>query len=362
MKIQIEKKDLAGLVGRVAKAAAVSDTIPVLKGLYLEAKGGQLLAKATNMGVSIKDTTSEIQLNEEGRVLVNAKYFENFVKQLPDSVISLEVEEEENVLHVKYGRNKAKVPLITGEYPDFPVCGTLVATYATEELKKAVALTLPSIAKGHFREVFNGILLDIQNDKTVLVGSDTHRLASCEIGIGGSSPQQLIVPLAGIGEILRIDAEEISIYTSDNAIMYRAGELDIITPLIAGQYPDYTKVIPQNFVCEVKVPSKGLRQALQRLNTLPVEGKNNIPIVKVQINGGVILSTTGDSGEINEILEAEKTGEDTALAFNRDYFLEAVKVITTEEMTISFSGALSPAKLAGDSISQVTLVPLRINS
>jgi len=357
MKIQIEKKDLAKLIGRVAKAAAVTDTVPVLQGLYLEAKEGRLIAKASNMEVSIKDATAEIQLNEEGKCLVNARYLDNFVKQLPESVVSLEV--EDNVLHVKYGRNKAKVPLIAGDYLDFPICETLVGTFPAEELKKAISIILPCVAKQHFRAVFTGVLMDFMADKTVVVGSDTHRLATYEIGVGGE-PRQLIIPFNGAAEIARID-EEVEIYASENSVLFKAGYLEIYTRLISGLYPDYTKVIPTNFVCEAELPTKKLRQALQRLNTLPAEAKKAIPVVEVQLNGNITLSSTGDSGEINEIIEVEKTGEDLTLSFNRDYLLEAVKGLNFETLKFSFSGKQSPAKIVGNENSQITLVPLFAN-
>ncbi|NLO38926.1 MAG: DNA polymerase III subunit beta [Ruminiclostridium sp.] len=356
MKIQIEKKDLTKLISKVAKASAVLDTIPVLQCVLLEAKDGRLVAKASNLEVSIKDATSEIQINEPGEVMVNARHLDKLVSQLPEGVISLEV--EENVLLVKYGRSKAKVPVITGEYPEAQACETLVGEYKVEEVKKALNMVSSSVAKQHFRPVFTGVLLDIKEDKTTFVASDTHRMATYEVPCGGEL-RQLIVPVNGLREAIRTDEETVAIFTNGNVVKFRAGELEVTSRLIGGTYPDYARVIPTDFVCEVKLPEKDARQALLRLGTLPGENKN-IPVAKLNINGNLVLSSTGTGGEITEVLEPEKTGDDLIISFNRDYLLDAVKCIGTENLHIGFSGASTPAKFFGDS-GQITVVPLRTN-
>ena len=86
----------------------------------------------------------------------------------------------------------------------------------------------------------------------------------------------------------------------------------------------------------------------------------NIPVAKLNINGNLVLSSTGTGGEITEVLEPEKTGDDLIISFNRDYLLDAVKCIGTENLHIGFSGASTPAKFFGDS-GQITVVPLRTN-
>lgn len=283
MNIKIEKKDLVALITKAGRGAAHNSAIPQLQVLYMEAANGKLVARATNMEFGIKTSTSELQFDEEGKVLVNAKYFENFVKSLPAGVISLEV--KDNKLQVKYARSKANLNLLEGsDYPDWPECQKEVITIPGNLLRKGISAVLPAVAKNHFRMVFTGVLMDIKADKTIWVGSDTHRLAIIETE-GGGNPQQLIIPLKTAEELLRVvDDEDVVVYTSGNNLLFKTGETEIFSRIINGQYPDVNAVISKDFVSECSVNTETFRQSIARILTLPPsEGK--IQSAHLTLNG-----------------------------------------------------------------------------
>jgi DNA polymerase-3 subunit beta len=357
MKIQIEQKDLAKLISKVARAAAVTSTLPALQGMKLTAANGKLVAQATDLEIGVRLDTAEIQVHEEGEVLVPARNFEIFVKNLPSEVITLEV--SDNKLMVKYGRSKANLNLITDtDYPSLPECKDEILTIPGSALRRALARVLPAVAKTHFRQVFTGVLLDIQEGKTVFVGSDTHRLNIYEVNAGGK-PQQIIIPARAVDEILRLVDDEgaVVVLTNGNNLLLKTGEVEIASRIIDGVYPNYLQVIPSAFVTEANINTSALKQSLQRLLTLPKAG-DQVHTTRIALNGTIEISSVSDTGEIKEILETEKTGEDLVISFNSSYLMDAVKLMP-EETKISFSGSLSPALLKGEDGFLSVLVPLR---
>lgn len=359
MKVQIEQKDLAALVSRVARAAAVTNTVPVLQSMFLEAAEGKLVAQATNLEIGVKLATGEIQPHEDGKILVNAKNFETFVKNLPSGVITLET--SGNMLMVKYGRSKANLNLVTdADYPGFPKCTDEILTLPAAELKKAITLVSPAVAKTHFRQVFTGVLIDIQEEKTAFVASDTHRLNILEVEHGGK-PQQIIIPSRTADELLRIGDDEVTFFSDGNNLLIKAGDTEISSRMINGQYPNYEQVIPKAFVTEVVAPTTELKQSLQRLLSLP-QSKDKVPVTRVTLNGAAEITATADgAGEIKEYLDIQKNGEDLEVFFNAEYFLGAVKLMP-DETRICFSGQVTPAMLTGTDGFRSVLVPLRVNA
>lgn len=357
MKIQIEQKDLSKLVSKVARAAATTDTVPVLQGMYLEAVNGKLIAQASDMEIGVKLTIIEVQVHEEGKILVPARNFESFVKTLPSEVITLET--EDNKLMVKYGRSKANLNLFVDyDYPNFPECNEEILTISGNELRKGLLRVLPAVAKNHFRQVFNGVLLDITEDKTFLVGSDTHRLNIYEIATGSPQGQKAIIPAKTADEIMRlVEDEEVVIYTNGNNLLIKTGEKEITSRLIDGTYPNYLQVVPTSTVTEMVIKTADLKQALQRLLSLP-QTKAKVPITRILLNGSVEISSSSEEGEITEYLDVQKTGEDMEINFNSNYILDAVKLMP-EETKISFSGTNSPAVFKGEDMFQSVLVPVR---
>ena len=123
MKLTMEKRDLSSLTTLVYRAASTKNTIPVLAGLLIETDSDEgLVMTATDMEIGIKASSSSVEIIEPGSVLVNAHYFADFIKLLPDGPVTLELDNDRAKLNVNYGRSS--VPINTYrdyEYPDLPL-------------------------------------------------------------------------------------------------------------------------------------------------------------------------------------------------------------------------------------------------
>ncbi|MGI5911967.1 MAG: DNA polymerase III subunit beta [Syntrophomonadaceae bacterium] len=376
MKININKKELTNLTNMVYRAASNKNTIPVLSGLLIKTDESEgLIITATDMEIGIKASTSNLEVLKEGTVLVNAHYFTDFIKLLPDRLITMEFNEEKAKLKIQYGRSTSYINTYpSGEYPDL-LLDKIQQKFAIPQktLKEGLRKTYFAASLTHFRQVFTGVLFDIKNDNILkIVASDTHRLAcysfilqECE-----SEPFSFIIPTRTVNELLRIldDTDEIiNIALCANNVVFLKNNFILQSRIIEGQYPNYDLVIPTNFVTTIKIKTSLLADTLERARTMPTGDKLKIQNVQLDIseNEIEINSFSEIMGEIKEVIEKVKIEGDKNLkiSFNTNYFLDIIKNLNMEceECEIKLSGMLGPSLITNPDKDNYlyVLVPLR---
>lgn len=379
MKLNIEKRELSSLTTMVYRAASNKNTIPVLSGLLLELtpeKG--LTMTATDMEIGICASTSNVDVLEAGTVLVNANYFADFIKLLPDGNIAMELNTSTSKLNIHYGRSKGNINIYREQdYPALPIDKMEYKfSLAQNALKEALRKTVFAAATNHFRQVFTGVLFDIQNNNQLrVVASDTHRMAYYTHVLHESLPEPLkfVIPIRTVNELLRFledSDEEIKIAISDNnVIFYKEGFL-FLSRLIDGQYPNYENAIPANFVTRLNIKTHVLATSLERVKIMPTDDKLKIPHLQLSFeNEEVHINSNSEiMGEINEVIEGVGMDGDTEIkiVFNTNYFLDAVKIFDQEceNLSISLSGSFGPAMLKNDDNDHYLyiLVPMRTSN
>lgn len=379
MQFNIEKKELLALSNTVHRAASNKNTIPVLSSLLLKLDHENgLTMTATDMEIGIKASSKNIELEKEGSVLVNAHYFYDFIKLLPDRLIQISLQEESTKLNINYGRSSGFINTYGNiEYPDI-LSKEPVFSFSISQnlLREALRKTIFAATLNHFRPVFTGVLFDL-NEKNHLkiVASDTHRLAyyRCTIEEVKIEPLNFIIPIRAVNELLRLledNDDLINIGFTDNNVLFYKNNMIFLSRLIEGQYPAYENVIPSNFKTNVIIPSTILVNTLERAKTMPSEGKLKIQHVQFDFQKNEIKVNTFSEviGEIDEIIEDLKIeGEsDFKITFNTNYFLDVVKILEPEceNLKIKLSGPLGPALIQNPDKKNYlyVLVPLRTSN
>lgn len=379
MKLNIEKRELSSLTTMVYRAASNKNTIPVLSGLLLEldhAKG--LTMTATDMEIGICASTANVDVVDEGTVLVNASYFADFIKLLPDGNISMDLNTETSKLTISYGRSKGNINIYREhEYPGLPVDKMEYRfSIAQNVLKEALRKTVFAAAANHFRQVFTGVLFDIQDSNQLrIVASDTHRLAYYThiLENAPAEPFKFVIPIRTVNELLRFledSDDEIKISTSDNNVIFQKEGFLFLSRLIEGQYPNYEQVIPANFVTNLEIKTHVLATSLERVKIMPTDDKLKIPHLQLSFMEDEIHINSNSEmmGEINEVIEEAAIDGDKELkiVFNTNYFLDAVKIFDQEcdSVSISLSGSFGPAMLKNNEKDNYLyiLVPMRTSN
>ena len=184
------------------------------------------------------------------------------------------------------------------------------------------------------------------------VGTNTHRLAikSSEAETADDSEYSLLIPARVLKEIANNLTgelpEDVAIIQKDSKILVRMGSLSLVSSLIEGTFPDYSRPIPPSFKNRTVLNRQNLERAIQRVS-LFAQGEYNIIRLNIEAERVVLSSAASDRGQGMEIMEGVTTGEELPLniAFNSKYLMDFCKNISSDQVVLETNSSLSPARM-----------------
>ncbi len=346
MKIYCTKDVLLTGVNTVQRAVSNKSTLPVLQGILLKAENQTLSFCATDLEIGIRcEVAAEIM--EEGSTVVPAKLFAEIVRKLPNTTISLELNDD--VLIIKYFQSE--ISLKDYDPQEFPLLpdlkDTQFFTLPTVLLKNMIRQTVFACATDETRPIFTGVFLNIDNQTIKMVGTDTHRLAYSISEIPDQEGLKFsgLIPAKTLAEIYKLihDEDEIvNINFSDFQISFQFGSIIMISRLIDGQFPNYNQVIPKSCETKIYISVDNFLEAVERA-ALIARDNSSANIIRFNISNKILqIDKITEIGKINEQLEIEMEGNDIAISFNARFLLDALKIIDCENIVMEFSGSFSP--------------------
>jgi DNA polymerase-3 subunit beta len=144
----------------------------------------------------------------------------------------------------------------------------------------------------------------------------------------------------------------------------------LLSRIIEGQYPNYDQVIPSSFNTTIIIQSQILEETLERARIMPTDDKLKIQHVQFSLGKDeVIINSYSDiMGEIKEVIEnvTIEGQNEQRIAFNTNYFLDVVKLLSgeCEEIVIKLSSSQGPAMILNPNKDNYLyiLVPLRTSN
>ncbi len=368
MKVIASKDNLSHGVQIVQRAVSAKNPLPVLTGILVKASEGHLTFSATDLELGIECVTPAT-VEEQGGVVLPAKYFSEIVRRLPDVTINFESSKEKNNTIIRYGQSEFNLLGMPEE--DFPSLPTVdsdsVLSVKQEQFKTMIRQVGFATSTDDNRPIFTGILMEIEQGNMKLVATDTHRLAY-RIGqidkAQESMEKSVIIPGKTLNELNKImtgEGEDLKIAFGDNQVVFEMPGIRFVSRLIEGQFPNYRQVIPQGCKTKIKVKTKDLLESAERASLLAKDGSNVIKF-NIEEEYMMISSNSPDIGKIEEQVPIVMEGEKTQIAFNSKYLIDVIKVIDTEEMMVELTGPLSPGiiKPIDDESYIYLILPIRV--
>jgi DNA polymerase III subunit beta len=221
------------------------------------------------------------------------------------------------------------------------------------------------MAQQDIRYYLNGLLLIVTGNEIRVVATDGHRLAYANENLSKTLPRtEVILPRKTVLELSRLledNDEELDIRLSSNQAVFRFGDIELVSKLIDGKFPDYERVIPQNHNKVITVPRTALLQSLHRAAILTNEKFRGVRVV---LASGIlkIISSNADQEEAQEELEVSYDAEALDIGFNVTYLLDVLNNVSNEEVEIRLADANSSAliTLPGNDSFKYVVMPMRI--
>lgn len=351
MKIEAIKDKLAEAVTKAEKIAGKNATLPILKGLYLEAKENKLTVKSTNldMGIAI---TFPVKMNEGGVAVVPATVLSSFLNSLTkDKNVTLETEGQ----NLKVTTETVATTIKTFSDEDFPLIPKIENqesfSMPARDLVMGIRSVVYAAAIGSMKPELSSVYIYYEEDKLVFVATDSFRLAEKKIKVKNIPHfKSLLIPEKNALEIARIfDSlkDDVSISIGENQIAFHGGDTYLVSRIIDGSFLDYRQVIPKETNTSIVVLKQDLSSSLKTALVF-ADNFNQLLINLDPANKKFELqSKNNDVGESSSFVEAVVEGEKLSTSVNHRYFTDCFQSIPSDSISLRFSGSDRPILVEG---------------
>ena len=370
MNFNCQKEDLLYGVQTISKAISTKNTLPILNGILIIAENNALTLRATDLDIAIQCNVPADIVEEGKLVIADGKRFIDIVRQLPDNNINISLINESDI-NINYGVSSINVRGFESEqFPVLPAMDEDInGSIKGEVFSRMVKQVSIAASNDDIQPILTGILLEIAGNKFNLVTTDFHRLALSEgtWDFGKSNELKVIVPAKTMLEVANLanTEEVVEINISKNNVCFKMGTTIFFARLISGQFPDYRPIIPkaESFRYEAFINKKDFGSSLKRASLLSRDDNNT---VKLEFTAAQIIMTasTGDIGNIREVIPATYNDDDLLVGYNLKYILDFLKVSNSENIFLKLTGPLTPGILSEEDNEKFTYVilPLRLNN
>jgi DNA polymerase III subunit beta len=346
MKLQVTQENLNRALGSVARVASSRGTLPILSNVLIKTSNNRLSLSATNLDIAITHFIGA-KVSEEGSITVPARLMQDFVGSLPEGVIELELTDTK--LHVTTEQYKSVVNGIVAD--DFPVMPAISEGkkwhLSASVFKRSLQQVVFAASADETRPVLTGVLLQTLGGKMYMAATDSYRLAEKMLG-ANKETIQLLVPASALQDLLRVlgdGDEEVYVTHDDLQILFKVGDIELVTRLVEGKYPDYRKLIPEAFTTTATLKRADLINVTKVSSLFARESAGSVTIeVDEEKQSLSIRSVASQLGENNATASAVVTGSGS-ITLNSRYLLDGLNAFSGDEIKFSFNGKLDPTLL-----------------
>ena len=364
--IKISRDTLLKPLDAVSGIIERRHTLPILSNVLLERKDNNITIIATDIEIQISAKAVCEDLGEEKSITVGARKLLDILRALPGtSEVTLALQEKK--LQVKAGKSRFNLQTLPAE--DFPRLSladgpSTKITLPQKVLKELFLSVQYAMAQQDIRYYLNGLLLVTGGDKITVVATDGHRLALASAAHKIDGAQEVILPRKTIIELSKLmsDSDEpVEVELSPTQARFSFGGIVLISKLVDGKFPDYTRVIPTTHSKMLLLNRVVLLQALQRAAILTNEKFKGVRWVLVDGSLKIICSNN-EQEEAQEELDVTYTGEPLDIGFNVNYLQDVLNNLDCDEIECALGDANSSALITvpGNENFKYVVMPMRI--
>lgn len=353
MKLQVTQENLNRALNAVARVANSRGTLPILANVLIKTTNNRLSLSATNLDIAITHYIGA-KVSEEGSITVPARLMQDFVNSLPQGTIDLELKETK--LHVTTPQYQSVVNGIIAD--DFPVMPAISRgskwKISSALFKKGLQQVVFAASNDETRPVLTGVLLQTHEGQLAMAATDSYRLAEKQLG-ANKQDVQLLIPATAMHDLLRVlgdSEEEMTVTHDEQQALFSVGDVELVTRMVDGKYPDYRKLIPEKFATEAKLKRADFLNVTKVSSLFARESAGSVTIdvddVAAQLS---IRSVASQLGENTATAPAKVKGSGS-ITVNSRYLLDALNAMSGDEVVFGFNGKLEATLLhdpaAGD--------------
>ena len=360
MKITCIQENLARGLRVVNRAVPSRATLPITQNILIEAEDARLKLSATDLELSIT-TWVGAQIEATGSITLPARTLIDTVSSFDMGRVEIEVTDEPYGAHIKTTTQSGSGPATIDtdlrgapkdDFPPFPqVSPKHRVRVDSGILRNALDRTVFAAATDDARPVLTGVKMEVEGNKATFASADGFRLSieTAQLMEAAEEGFDALIPARALRELIAlmsgtVSPVEIMVSETGGEVMFRIGDdIEMITQLIAGTYPDYKSLVPENADTTMTIPLEGVAQVARSMNVIAREGSAIVRLVGSNLEGQGRLTLSAnaeDLGNSEGTLDIDIEGEEGKIAFNVRFLTDLVQH--------SHGGTSNPVETDGD--------------
>src|SRR6267143_1254094 len=320
-------------------------TLPILSNVLIERTTQALSFLATDIEIQITARSGLMAGGDARAVTVGARKLVDILRALPEDT-EVTLQQQDKRLLVKAGKSRFTLQTLPAE--DFarlakPAGEAARFVLSQKALRRLLGLVQYAMAQQDIRYYLNGLLVVVEDRQLKLVATDGHRLAYASLKLHADSD------------------EEVRIELSTTQAAFSFGTVEVVSKLVDGKFPDYTRVIPTQHKNRLQTEREPLRQALQRAAILSNEKFRGVRWVLTE--GSLkLVSSNAEQEEAQEELDVKYSGDAHDIGFNVNYLLDVLNNVQGSAVECAFGDSSSSAIIsyASEQDFKYVVMPMRI--
>ena len=342
MEIEATAEKLSKALNNVSRIATSKVALPVLNNVLIKVKDKQVSLVTTNLDMAIIDFLP-VSNSKDGVITVPAKLLAEFISNLPKNET------------VKITSNGTKITVAAGKYSstingspadDFPELpeidekSAVIFKIGTEEFKNGIGQVIIASSNDFNRPALTGVHFYTSDKSLFVVATDGYRLAKKKLVKNVQSEIKITIPANSLQEVLRSiadDTEEIEISFNDDLIRFRLGELEIISKIIDAEYPNPEDFLPKTSEINLTVDRSDLIRVVKLASLFARHTTNDVITCEVKSPDTFSVHSIANEYGENDSSINTKTDQDGKISVTSRYLLDALNVVSTPKISISFN-------------------------
>lgn len=367
MKITCSKQNLIQGISTVSRAVSTHSTLNIVECILIEVSPDEIKLTANDMELGI-ETTIVGDIEENGRIALNAKLFSEMIRKMPNNNVTIETDEY-NQAFITCEKTKLKIAGKSGEdFPELPeVAKDSSFTLSQFALRNMISQTIFSISDNDNNKMMTGESFIVNNSKVRIASLDGHRISiryeSLKEAFDGE--KKIVIPgktLSDVSKIVSGDVyDDVNIYITNNHILFEFDRTRVVSRLIEGDYFNIDQMLTDDYSTKIDINKAELLNCIDRAN-LFVRDSDSKPIILTIEGSNLELSIDSEIGSMREDIEIKKEGNDIRIGFNPKFIMDVLKAIDDEEVSLYFVNAKAPCFIKNENKDYIYIVlPVNIS-
>lgn len=371
MEFTVSRANLVRELGLSQGVVEKKTTIPILSNVLIEASGDRITLTATDLELGIRCSCAA-RVKKSGATTIPARRLLDYVRLLPEADVDVKISDNQWA-SLNCGRSKTRIAGMSRDsFPELPAMPEVLAEIPAKVLSQMISKTVFAISMEESRFTLNGALLVLKPDSVSMVATDGHRLAMVEKPHempGVSGVYRALLPRKAMQEILKLAGEAtaesmIKFAGDENHLFFELGDRLLLSRKLTGNFPDFERVLPKDHPHRAELSKDELKLAIQRVAQFSDDRSHAI---KVQAGDSVlkVYSSLSDTGESEDSVDTNYTGETVEIGFNAQYLIDFLGALSESMVAFQFKDSNSAGEFqpGGEGVEyryRYVVMPMRI--